>query len=63
MMKRKPVELGRIEFHTPRNEGLIEDFFKVIKGDEGWIVDVFLMDIQTVLKRHGYDMQIFKVTK
>jgi len=33
---------------------------RVVGALPGWIVDVWLMDIADVLKRHGYVMKIFK---
>lgn len=58
---RRQVKLGVIEFHSERfNPGLIEHFYRVVKDlrDSGSIVDVWLMDIATVLKHHGYEMEI-----
>lgn len=57
-----PIKLGVITFHTPQNKQLIEDFYAVIDDctQAAQIVDVFLMDIASVLERHGYEMKIYK---
>lgn len=58
------VELGVIEFHSERkNPGLIERFYAVADDlkASGSIVDLWLMDIATVLKEFGYDMQIYRL--
>lgn len=55
------VKLGVIEFHSERfNPGLIKRFYEVTKDlrDSGSIVDLWLMDIATVLKEFGYEMQV-----
>jgi deoxycytidylate deaminase len=57
----RTVQLGVIEFHSERvNPGLISRFYAVVKDlrDSGSIVDLWLMDIATVLKEHGYQMTI-----
>lgn len=53
------VKVGVIEFHS--NEALREDFYKVADGALGFIVDVWLLDIQSVLRTHGYDMRIYRL--
>lgn len=55
------VQLGVIEFHSDRvNPGLTERFFAVTDdlAASGSIVDVWLMDIATVLAEHGYTMTV-----
>lgn len=54
------IELGVIEFHTPKNSTLQDKFYEVVEDLRlsGSIVDVWLMDIATTLKRHGYTMTI-----
>jgi hypothetical protein len=55
------VELGVIEFHSPRvNPGLIERFHAVTTDltAAGAIVDLWLMDLATVLSEFGYTMTI-----
>jgi hypothetical protein len=58
----REVKLGVIEFHSPNvNPGLMERFYAV-RDDltaAGAIVDLWLMDIQTVLAEHGYQMRVF----
>lgn len=56
-----PVELGVIEFHTSENNDLIDDFYNAVDHARasGCIVDLWLMDIAEVLRRHGYEMLIF----
>ena len=58
-MTRK-VKLGVIEFNESFNPGLPERFFEVTKDlrDSASIVDVWLMDIATVLREFGYEMTI-----
>jgi len=62
---RERVRLGVIEFHSVRNPQLIEDFCAVTTDckDASCIVDIWLMDIATVLRKHGYEMAIFKPAK
>jgi hypothetical protein len=60
-VKRRKVKLGVIEFHSESyNPGLVKRFFEVTKDlrESASIVDLWLMDIQTVLKEFGYDMTI-----
>ena len=60
-MKRRDVKLGVIEFHSETaNPGLVKRFFEVTKDltDSGSIVDIWLMDIASVLKEFGYEMKI-----
>lgn len=60
-MATRTVELGVIEFHSSSfNPGLIQDFFRVVHDlrDAGCIVDLWLMDIATTLKKYGYEMKI-----
>lgn len=54
------VELGVIELHP--KPALRDDFYRVADDlrRAGCIVDVWLMDIQTVLKRHGYRMEVYR---
>jgi len=57
----REVKLGVIEFHSPRvNPGLIDRFYAVTRDltESGSIVDVWLMDIATVLGEFGYTMRI-----
>jgi hypothetical protein len=59
--KRRKVKLGRIEFHSQSfNPDLLKDFYAVVDDlrESGSIIDLWLMDIATTLKRHGYDMTI-----
>jgi hypothetical protein len=59
--EQRVVQLGVIEFHSERvNPGLIKRFYEV-RDDltaAGCIVDLWLMDIATVLKEFGYTMTI-----
>ena len=60
-MKKRKVKLGVIEFHSESyNPGLVKRFFEVTEDlrDSASIVDLWLMDIQSVLKEFGYDMTI-----
>ena len=62
----RKVNLGVIEFHSPRlNPGLIERFYAVVEDlrASGSIVDIWLMDIATVLREFGYEMTIVSTTK
>ena len=47
------------------NPGLIKRFYAVVNDlrESGSIVDLWLMDIATVLKEFGYEMKIYKVTR
>ena len=58
----REVKLGVIEFHSEQvNPGLIERFYEV-RDDlvaAGAIVDLWLLDIQSVLAEHGYRMRVF----
>ena len=53
-----PIELGVITFHP--NAALRERFYAVVDDlcESGPIVDVWLMDIASVLREHGYIMEI-----
>lgn len=55
------VDLGVIEFHSDRvNPGLIARFYHVVNDllESGSIVDLWLMDIATVLGEFGYTMEV-----
>jgi hypothetical protein len=57
------VKLGVIEFHSERdNPGLIDRFYAVTDDlrEAGCIVDLWLMDIASVLEEFGYDMRIYR---
>lgn len=58
----REVNLGVIEFHSERvNPGLIKRFYAV-RDDltaAGCIVDLWLMDIATVLGEFGYRLRVF----
>lgn len=57
------VQLGVIEFHSPSmNAGLIERFYHVVNDlrDASCIVDLWLMDIASVLAEHGYEMTVHR---
>lgn len=54
------IKLGVVEFHTPKNNELVSDFFDCVDGLGGFTVDVWLMDIASVLAKHGYEMKVFK---
>ena len=54
------IKLGVVEFHTPRNKALIDDFYTCVNSLPGFIIDVWLMDIASVLAKHGYEMKVFK---
>lgn len=61
----RKVELGVIEFHSQSaNPGLTTRFYEVVKDlrDSASIVDLWLMDIATVLGEFGYEMGIYKRT-
>lgn len=62
---RERVKLGVIEFHSLRNPQLMDDFYAVTRdcADASVIVDIWLMDIATVLRKHGYEMAIFRPLK
>lgn len=53
----RQVKLGVVEFHRP---GLAERFYSVVDDlrESGSTVDVWLMDIATVLREFGYTMTI-----
>jgi hypothetical protein len=58
----REVQLGVIEFHSESyNPGLIDRFYAVRDDltDAACIVDVWLMDIATVLSEFGYEMHIY----
>lgn len=59
----KPIQLGVIEFHTSQNKALIDDFYHTVNDlrDASCIVDLWLMDIAAVLKKHGYKLTVEKV--
>lgn len=54
----REVQLGVIEFHPI--EALRKDFYMVTDDCKaaGQIVDVWLMDLQTILARHGYKLTV-----
>ncbi len=56
--KRRTVQLGVIEFHS--DPALRQDFYMVTEDCRaaGQIVDVWLLDLSTILRRHGYEMRI-----
>lgn len=59
---RRPIEFGRIELHTTKNEKLVDEFYQV-RDDltaAGSIVDIWMWDIAAVLKKHGYSLEIYK---
>lgn len=62
MNDREQIKLGVIEFHTGRNAELVRQFYQVTNDLKaaGCIVDLWLMDIATVLKRHGYSMEVYR---
>lgn len=58
---RRTADLGVIEFQSDRvNPGLAYRFYDVVNDlhAAGSIVDLWLMDIATVLKEFGYEMTI-----
>lgn len=60
--KRRRVQLGVIEFHSDSfSPGLRQRFFHVTDDlrAAGCIVDLWLMDIATVLKEFGYEMEVY----
>lgn len=60
-MPRRKIKLGVIEFNSESaNPGLTKRFFDVTQDlrDSASIVDLWLMDIASVLKEFGYDMVI-----
>lgn len=60
------VQLGVIEFHSESlNPGLIDRFYAVRDDltEASCIVDLWLMDIATVLKEFGYDMRIYRTAE
>jgi len=66
--KRRPrrlIKLGIIEFNSESyNPGLVKRFCDITKDltDSASIVDIWLMDIASVLKEFGYEMKIWDVT-
>lgn len=59
--EQRTVKLGVIEFHSPHfNPGLIERFYAVRDDltQAGCIVDLWLLDIATVLAEYGYDLKV-----
>lgn len=59
---RRRIKLSVVEFHSESgNPGLVKRFFHVIKDltDSASIVDIWLMDIASVLKEFGYDMEVY----
>lgn len=58
----KHIRLGVIEFHTPQNKALIDDFYHTVNDlrAAGCIVDLWLLDISRVLEKHGYMMTVYK---
>ena len=57
----RTVQLGVIEFHSERvNPGLMKRFYAVTDDlkASGSIVDLWLMDIATVLSEFGYTMTV-----
>jgi hypothetical protein len=59
-MRRKRWKFGLVEFHCKKNEALYTDFFHVTKDCQGFIMDIWLNDIQQTLAKHGYEMVIYK---
>jgi hypothetical protein len=57
---RQLVKLGVVEFHP--NQPLQDDFYMVVDDlrAAGCIVDLWLLDISTVLRRHGYEMEVYR---
>lgn len=58
------VDIGVIEFHTKQNAELRNEFYEVVDDlrNAGSIVDVWLLDIGAVLKKHGYTLKIYRNT-
>lgn len=56
------VQIGVIEFHTKKNAELRDEFYEVVDDlrNAGSIVDVWLLDIGALLKKHGYTMRIYR---
>jgi hypothetical protein len=57
------VELGVVEFHSESlNPGLVDRFHYVIDdlSDSSSIVDVWLMDIASVLAEFDYEMKVYR---
>ncbi len=57
----REVKLGVIEFHSERlNPGMIKRFYAVRDDltDAGCIIDLWLLDIATVLSEFGYTMTV-----
>lgn len=55
------VKLGVLELHY--RDGLRSDFYAVLEDCQAAaaIVDVFLMDLQEIFHRHGYDLRVFRL--
>lgn len=56
------LKLGVIELHTAKNAELIKRFYQV-RDDltaAGCIVDLWVMDIATVLGEYGYSLRLFR---
>lgn len=59
--KRRKVKLGVIEFNSEsRNPGLTKRFFDVVEdlNQSASIVDIWLMDISSLLEEFGYCMTV-----
>ena len=58
-MKQRKVDLGVIEFHS--NAKLRKEFYRITDDlrESASIVDLWLMEIATTLKKFGYDMEIW----
>jgi hypothetical protein len=59
MKKLRKLEYGVIELHS--NEALRNDWYAMLEGTKGFTVDVYVMDIAAVLKKHGYLMRVYKL--
>lgn len=59
----QPIKLGVVHFHP--QEKLRERFYYVVNDlrEAGCIVDLWLLDISSVLKEFGYEMTIRKASK
>lgn len=57
------VDLGVVELHS--NEALRRDFYHVLHDlrESAATVDLWLMDIATILERHGYSLTIYTELK
>jgi hypothetical protein len=65
-MSKRRVNLGVIEFHSDSwNPGLRQRFYDVTEDlrTASCIVDLWLMDIASVLREFGYDMRIYRMPK